>query len=69
MKRRKVCWVIESESDWDFYEARPTRKSCDRLAQKMANLTGQMYFYYTAKERRKAYKKRKLMKVWEVYPK
>ena len=66
MKPKHCRWWVSSDND--FVDIKPTRKSADKLAQRCANKTGNVYFYHTAKERMKARKTGKLMKVFLVYP-
>ena len=65
--QKHCAWYVESD-DSLLFEFKPTRKSASRFAQKYANETGERLYYYSADKRRKAYRRRKEMRVFLVYP-
>ena len=67
MRPKCVTWNVTSDST-PFFESRPTRASADRLAQKMANKYKETFYYHTARERKRAYRRNKMMKVFLVAP-
>ncbi len=66
--KKHCAWYVESD-DSLLFELKPTKKSADRFAQRYANETGERLYYYPANKRRKAYRRRKEVKVFLVYPK